>query len=982
MPDFQHLALSENSGIAANNFYLRQMQSFLEKTVKYLYDKYGDDVSELCIVLPNRRSGLFLKTHLSKNLKKTFWPPEIYATEDFVELLAELEIADSTTLLFELYETVKKLSKKELESFDEFCKWGQILLSDLNEIDSYLVDAKQLFGNLKDVKELETWSLNNEEQLSDFQKKYLEFWKSLGEYYTDFSQRLLSKHQAYQGLSYRIVASTIEERITKHSWKKIIFAGFNALNKAEESIIEKLLNTGKAEIIWDTDSYYINNPNQEAGKFIRRYNEQGKFKGLKDQAVVFEEQLLSTEKKSITVIGAAKNIAQAKVAGNLVSELKKTDPLLQNTALVLADENLLFPVLHSLPDNLEEINVTMGYPLKNTPVAGYFDLVFSLHENALKLSKGKIPYSYYYTDVIKLLSHPYSALALSGNQKNHTINPIIQTIQKRNIVFLSLSTLEKIAVEKNCTDDLQILIPVFKHWQTPADALSCVHYLIDTLKNAIVLQQNNPDENKASLELEYLFAFTKIIKRIQVLMTDYSSSVNDLKTLRSILNQIVRSSTLPFYGEPLMGLQVMGMLETRTLDFENVILLSCNEDILPSGKSVNSFIPFELKRAFGLPTYSDKDSIFAYHFYRLLQRATTIYLVYNTENDALGSGEKSRFLTQLIYELPKINPNVSITEKLLSIPVNNENKGNPIVIDKTPAILETLKLKAESGFSPSLLNKYRNCSLQFYLHAIAGLKEAEEVEETIGADTLGNAIHEALEQLIRPFIGKKITIADVKEMKKNAETITIAAFEKEYSKTEMSYGKNLLTLKVALKFISNFLDSEIETIGKNEKAGQPLIIKALEQELETTLTVGTEKIKIKGKADRIDSVGKFTRIVDYKTGLAQNKELKLDNWDEIRADSTLAKSFQLLMYAFMYQKMNPAITENIVSGIITFRELSVGLKTVKVNNSDQLNITVLNEFELQLKKILADIFDPSLPFRQTAELSNCEYCAFKGICNR
>jgi len=273
------------------------MQSFLEKTVNYLYDKYGDGVSELCIVLPNRRSGLFLKTHLSKSFKKTFWPPEIYATEDFVALLAELETADPTSLLFELYETIKKVGKKEPESFDEFSKWGQILLNDLNEIDSYLVNATQLFGNLKDIKELENWSLNNEEQLTDFQKQYLNFWKLLGEYYIDFSERLLSKHQSYQGLAYRIVAHNVEERVNKHPWKKIIFAGFNALNKAEETIIEKLLNAGKAEIIWDTDSYYTNNPNQEAGKFLRKYNQSAKFKKIKDQNIEFEEQLLGTEKK-------------------------------------------------------------------------------------------------------------------------------------------------------------------------------------------------------------------------------------------------------------------------------------------------------------------------------------------------------------------------------------------------------------------------------------------------------------------------------------------------------------------------------------------------------------------------------------------------------------------------------------------------------------------------------------------------------------
>ena len=400
------------------------MQSFLEKTVKHLCEKYGDDISELCIVLPNRRAGLFLKTHFANNLKKTFWSPEIYATEDFVALLAELEIADSITLLFELYETVKSVSKSDVDSFDEFSKWGQILLSDLNEIDRYLVDGAQLFGNLKDIKELEAWSLNTDEALTDFQKQYLSFWQSLGTYYFDFNKRLLDKNQAYQGLAYKIFTSTIEERISKHPWKKIIFAGFNALNKAEERIIEKLLDLGRAEIIWDTDSYYVNDIRQEAGKFIRKYDNHGSFKKIPGKNIVFEENLLSTENKHITIIGAAKNVAQAKVAGNLVSMFQKQNQSLQNTALVLADESLLFPVLHSLPENIEDINVTMGYPLKNTPVAGYFDLVFNLHTNAIKLSQGKEKYSFYHKDLLKLLSHPFSNILIFDKTHYNSVKPV------------------------------------------------------------------------------------------------------------------------------------------------------------------------------------------------------------------------------------------------------------------------------------------------------------------------------------------------------------------------------------------------------------------------------------------------------------------------------------------------------------------------------------------------------------------------------
>lgn len=960
------------------------MQSFLEQTVDILHKKYGDDISELCIVLPNRRAGLFLKTHFSKKLTKTFWSPEILATEDFVSVLAEVEMADPTTLLFELYETVKAVGKRDIESFDEFSKWGQILLSDFNELDRYIVDHKRLFGNLKDIKELEAWSLNSEEALTEFQMQYLSFWKLLGEYYQHFTERLLANKKAYQGLAYRLVAANPEERVGKHPWKKIIFAGFNALNKAEEIIIEKLLDADLAEVIWDTDSYYVNNLDQEAGRFFRKYKNSGKFSKLDkgEKNITIQENLLSTEAKSISVIGAAKNVAQAKVAGSLVSEIKKIDPNLQETAVVLADENLLFPVLHSLPENLKDINVTMGYPLKNTPVAGFFDLIFALHETGLKLSQGKTNYSFYHSDVLKFLSHAYTATALSTVSKEYTFRKVLFALQQRNIVFANLKTLDSIFKEFGCEKEFEILKPLFKHWANPYDAISCMQYVIEVLKNGIVLQQENEEESKASLELEYLFAFTKIIKRIQVLMDTYPSSISDIKALRSIVNQIVRATGLPFYGEPLMGLQVMGMLETRTLDFKNVILLSCNEDILPSGKAVNSFIPFELKKYFGLPTYGDKDSIFSYHFYRLLQRASTIYLLYNTESDALGSGEKSRFLTQLIYELPKVNPNVKITERLVSIPSVNADLDSSISIEKTESVFKKLHERADYGFSPSLLNVYRNCSLQFYFHAIAGLKEADEVEETIGADALGNVIHEALDRFYKPFLGKKITPSDVRGMKKEVESTVVELFKKDYKESDVSFGKNLLILKVALKFINNFLDTEIGMLEKGEKEGKPVIIKALEQELESSIPITGKTIKVKGKADRIDGYGSQTRIVDYKTGLAEDKELKFEDWEEIRTDAGLAKSFQLLTYAWLYQKSHPAVTENIVSGIISFRKLSEGLKTVKVSDSDALDAEILALFEEQLVALVSEIFNPKVRFTQTADVDNCTYCAFRGICNR
>ena len=967
-----------------NTSYLRPMQPFLQKIVQHLQEKHPDELGELCIVLPNRRAGLFLKTHMSSTLNKTFWAPDVYAIEDFVTLLSGLQLADTTTLLFELYETHKKITGSAAESFDDFSRWGQVLLADLNDIDRYLVDVDQLFGNLKDIKELETWTLNQEEELTDFQKQYVQFWKSLGKYYTDFKFRLLHKRLAYQGLIYRVAADNIAEKTKNHSWKKIIFAGFNALNKAEENIIEYLLNTGNAEIIWDVDSYYVNNIKQEAGTFFRKHNNSAKFSkapNTESRNYVIQENFLATEAKHIHIIGATKNVAQAKLAGSIIQKIQHTQANLQNTALVLADENLLFPVLHALPDSLSDVNVTMGYPLKSTPMSGYFDLLFNMHISAIKLSSGSKIYSYYYRDLLNFLNHPYSNTLVFDADKNQSLKPAIQKIQKQNILFTSLNSLERI-MQPQGEDLFRQIKPLFINWKTPADAIHCFVYLINELKNAIVKQQAADLKQTESLELEYLYAYTKIFKRVEALMIDYPDSITDIKTLYALVKQIVQTSTLAFYGEPLMGLQVMGMLETRTLDFENVILLSCNENILPSGKTGNSFIPFELKRYFGLPTYQDKDAIFAYHFYRLLQRAKNIYLLYNTENDALGMGEKSRFLTQLTHELPLINKKLIIQQDLFSIPVEVKSPNNRIVITKTEDVMTRLKEKALSGFSPSLLNIYIKCPLQFYFHAVVGLKEHEEVEETAGAAVFGKVIHGVLETLYAPYSEKIVSAEGVHKMNNQVEDLVLKEFEKQYAQGELSLGKNLLTVRMAIRFIHRFLETEKHFIQQQQKQNCFLTINKLEEKLETTVALGDYTIGFKGTVDRIDALGGQVRIIDYKTGKADNNELKVNAWEGLTTDTNLAKSFQLLMYAWLYHKNHPLQKTNLTAGIVSFKHVSAGLKTIKLNGSPLITAEILQEFEYLLLGIVTEVFDTTKHFYQTEKKENCQYCSFTGICGR
>jgi hypothetical protein len=948
------------------------MQAFLAKTARYLLDRYGESTGEICIVLPNRRAGLFFRNHLAAQAGKTIWAPEVYAIEDFIARLCGLQPVDNITLLFELYRLYREEHGANAEPFDEFSKWAQVFIQDINEIDRYLVDARQLFGNLKNIKEIESWSLS-EEQLTDFQQRYLDFFQSLGGLYEKLKAGLLAKHQVYEGLAFRIVCEQLDEKIKLQGWKKIIFAGFNALNAAEERIMLSLKQRGLAEVLWDTDAYYLNDTRQEAGKFLRRLLPQ--FRKEPGEETTWTEDLLSTGKKEIHIIGAARNVVQAKVACRLLEELNLSEEQLKRTALVLADENLLFPVLHSIPGYVENVNVTMGYPLKNTPLAGLTEILFSLHEYSRQFAKERKDNTarFYHKELIRLLSHPYIKFLFAGSPfANRLKNAII----KRNYVFVSITELQAF-LEGEEQDAFDRLRQLLEPWKGPQDALKCFELVISWLRTRF-----QEDRERSTVETEYLFGFRKVYKRLQSLLDEYGYAL-DLKTFRSLAKQVIATSSLPFYGEPLAGLQVMGVLETRTLDFENVIMLSVNENVIPAARHQHSFIPFDLKRAFSLPTYQDKDAVFAYHFYRLLQRAKNIYLLYNTETDEFGKGEKSRFITQLLYELPRVNPSVTISEEIVVTGNAGEQHGPGLTIQKSKAILDALQQKAGKGFSPSALNTFRNCSMQFYFSHVAGLRETEEVEETIGADTLGTAVHEVLETLYRPFLKKVIRAEDVKGMKLQAEALTRSVFLDLFTSRELDHGKNLLTLKVAHKFVGNFLDAEIAFLQDLEKENRHLTILELEFPLEKSVQVGQQSIVLHGNADRIDSISGMVRVIDYKTGKAEGKELKFGNWDQLITDPGLNKSFQLLMYAWLYAKDGKAAGgHELVSGIITFRELSAGLKTVSAAGAEALDAGLLARFEESLVELLKKILDPEQPFTQTTDLEICGYCAFRAICNR
>jgi ATP-dependent helicase/nuclease subunit B len=947
------------------------MQTFLSITAHHLVEKYHDEISDISIILPSRRAGLFLKTEIAKAFGKPLWSPKIFSIEDFMASLSGLKKIDNTTLLFTFYEVYKKIEKEKAQSFDEFIYWAQVLLHDYNEIDSYLVDTVSLFAAISDVRAIDVWNISGIPP-TDFQKKYLQFWQSLNVYYTALKKHLLENNIGYQGLIFRLAAENINDRLSTIT-NPLVFAGFNALSRAEEKIISTLLDSGKAEILWDADDYYVKDKNQEAGRFLRKYigkdpSENLLWKSIKksdrDQ-IKWNFNSLSNEAKKISVIGVPYSIGQARAAGDILKSISPDK--ITKTAVVLADEKLLIPVLNAIPETIEHVNVTMGYPLKNSAAAGLTEAFFLLQENARKLGREN-DFKFYFKDIIRLLAHPVIKKLKAKNRNTAIVlNTIEHKIIKGNRVFIGPQEIDKIIIEYGSDSFCSML---FADWQNNArEALENISGLLE-----IVYGELLSDEKKIQnvLETEQFALLVKVINQVKNYIQNFQA-FEDIKTLKVVFNQLLAMETTPFYGEPLLGLQVMGMLETRTLDFENIILLSTNEGTLPSGKSNNSFLPYDIKKNFKLPVYTEKDAVFAYHFYRMIQRAKNIFTLYNTETDELGSGEKSRFLLQVIEELPKINPSVEITEQIVAVNLPASNKKQTLAINKQPDMLKKLTEHAEYGFSPSALTTYINCPLDFYFKYVAGLRVEQEIEETIEASTMGSFIHEALNELYKLFVGKVLEPINIDSIKPQVKTELKKAFNKKFSDNEVLKGKNFLTFHIASGFINNFLDFEKQSL---EKSKIPVMIHSLEKVIEAEkdfhLNGKTIKIKFRGTADRMDASANNLRILDYKTGNVDPKELKLDDIEDLLLPEK-SKSLQLLMYSYISSLNQDHNDKEITPGIICLKKISAGIMHLNFANNSPIDEKVLEKFENLISRVLEELFNAEIPFEHR---DGAEYCTF------
>jgi hypothetical protein len=939
------------------------VKPFLSELAEKLYHA-KHQLDEVTMVFPNRRAALYFRKYLSQCIDKPVFAPVLITIEEFIAGFSPLQIPDKLELVYRLYNTYKDIVKTE-EDFDQFYFWGDMLVRDFDEVDKYMVNASLLYTDLSHQKELDSrFDYLTEEQLNflkefwsgfddkpgEYKKKFLTLWQQLPEVHSQYKNQLLARGLAYEGLIHRDVAEKFKNGELQLPESEYWFVGFNALTKAEEEIITHVVSKGNGTVHWDMDAYYLNNATQEAGSFFREYQQHAVLGKTFPADVPANFQ----QPKSVRVIGAAQPVGQAKIMAQILSDelLKGVNP--EETLIVLPDEKLMLPVLHGISGAVEKLNVTMGFPLSNTPMSNFIELLIELQINRKEDA-------YNHRQVLALLGHPYMLAAdwSSAHAKQ-------KVIHKDNWVMV-LGTMLR-------TDH-----SLFKHVFREVSEQGLTDYVREIIQQVATIVVDEVDK-------EYANQFLKLVNRIdEILGKTFSSH----KAFLRVFKQLTRTVKIPFTGEPLRGLQVMGVLETRNLDFKNVFILSLNEGALPSGGSKGSYIPYNIRKAYNLPTVEHQDSIYAYLFYRVLQRAENIYLFYNTETDVLGQGEMSRYLRQLLNE-SGMTPKMQILHNDIQ-PVEIK----PIAIAKDEKILDALHKLSEGnprsafkGISPSALNSYIECQLKFYFQYIAKVKEHDEVEEDIDARVLGIFLHDAMEHLYITLkqnkAGKPVEVADLKEAQKSVDRLLNNLFAEKYNldthKEIVLEGQRYVVREIVKQMVMQIL--------KRDEAYAPFEILAIEEadmNYEVALSNASYKVTIGGKIDRVDKKNNAVRIVDYKTGK-----------DEINFESVASlfisdkdrnkAAFQTFLYALLYiSNTNYSQETKFLPGIINRRGLfnndfAFGFTINKQRIYDVLPL--LPEFEERLKNLLEELFNLEVPFAQTTVVESCRYCSYKNICYR
>jgi len=940
-------------------------EKFLVKIADELSLLGNKELIDTIVILPNKRSIVFLKKHLCSGRVNSVWLPEMLSIDEYMQKISEFALADPLKLFFNLFHIYKEIFGSNTRSFSDFIAWAPMIIRDFNDIDLHLANAEDVLKHISEARAIKEWNLDGSE-LTEMQLAYIKFYQALFPMYEQLHLKMKSENIAYAGFIYRYISDNLETLIEQLKWKNYVFAGFSALSKSEEKIFAYIKDNRNTKIYLDADEYYINEKDfdlatQEAGKNIKQLIENWKLPEFK----YLTNRLVNSTKK-IKLYAVQSPLSQVKLAASLIlnNEENYAD---SETAIVLADENLLIPLINSLPDKQAKskksinYNVTLGYPLTYSPLKGFIydwlHLLIEYQQDGNKQFRSRNLIKIFFSNVL---------ISCLDKQQQSEIKKVSNYFITNNISFIEIKELVEL-INANA-ESLNTIAKIL--FSEPTNSESVNNSIIEIL----LLLDEKLDENspKNIILKEQINLFLGVSKRFELNATGNFENI-DLQTFSNLYFQLASNYSINLKGEPLSGIQIMGMLETRALDFKNLIIISANEGILPKAAMPDSFIPFDIRRNYGLPLPQDKNSVMAYHFFRLLQYSKNISLIYDESSEGLGVGEPSRFIRQIELELSKLNNKIEVKKHLLNIEGNVNS--SEIIINKNDKILHLLHEKAKKGYSPSALNAFISCSLKFYFQYILKIKKEEQIEASVESNTFGSIIHDALEEIYKPYVGKVIQVDGLKQSLKNLDKILLKYFEKHYNTKNIMFGQNYLIWKVSKQYMQNFIKSEISVLKKDT-----VEIIGLEQNKSYVLSTDSGDINLYGIIDRVDkpsSTG-IQRIVDYKTGKVEQANLSPKIIEDLIEKTEYAKAFQVLFYKFIYQK-SEGINTDLESGIISLRNLRSGFMKFGIKDYEG---DIITDFGNLLNTLFAEIYNRDSSFKQTDDTKVCEYCDFKNICKR
>ncbi|WP_289771837.1 PD-(D/E)XK nuclease family protein [Bacteroides acidifaciens] len=955
------------------------MQTFLQLVAHDLYSKIGNDLSRTVLVFPNKRANLFFNGYLAGESDQPIWAPAAMSISDLFQKLSVQKTGDPIRLVCELYKVFKEETQSQ-ETLDDFYFWGELLISDFDDVDKNMVDADKLFSNLQGLKNLmDNYDFLDKEQeeairqffqnfsierRTELKEKFISLWDKLGSIYHRYQENLTELGIAYEGMLYRNVIEQLDTERLKYD--KYIFVGFNVLNKVEHQFFKLLQDADKAMFYWDYDIFYTQQiKKHEAGEFLKR--------NLQDFPNELPDSYFDSFKtpKNIRYISASTENAQARFLPEWIrTTFSNSECEEKENAVVLCNEALLLPVLHSIPQEVKNVNITMGFPLAQTPVYSFINAAMELQTNGYRSDTGRFTYE----AVSAILKHPYT------QQLSTHADSLEDELTKTNRFYPLPSELKQ--------DDF--LANLF----TPRSGIKDLcDYLVGLIKDISILYRKEGEYNDIFNQLyrESLFQSHLKINRLYSLIESGELNVRT-DTLKRLISKVLTASNIPFHGEPAIGMQVMGVLETRNLDFRNLVMLSLNEGQLPKSGGESSFIPYNLRKAFGMTTIEHKNAVYAYYFYRLIQRAENITLLYNTSSDGLNRGEESRFMLQLLVEGPH-----EITREYLEAGQSPQS-NQEIQIEKTPEVLRRIYRAYDSSnpksviLSPSALNAYLDCRLRFYYRYVAGLKTPDEVSAEIDSALFGTIFHLSAQLVYTELTanGNMIQKEDLERLLRDEvklQSYVDRAFKKELFKVapeeKPEYnGVQLINSKVILSYLKQLL--------RNDLQYTPFEMVAMEKKVSEEMTIQTGQgpftLRLGGTIDRMDAKKGTLRIVDYKTGGSPKTPANIEQLftpSETRPNYI----FQTFLYAAIMSRKQSLMVAPALLYIHRAASESYS-PVIEMGEPRKPKIPVNNfaffedEFRERLQALLEEVFDEKEAFMQTKDIKKCSYCDFKAICKR